>query len=98
MGFLQISDVVFNGIEKPWSANIKRGVLNLIQVNLQRRNVVTTPEESRYLNEIRPETSTNNMDFFRVMEVSPLNNNGTGEREIFVGFYPSPSEACVRGL
>jgi hypothetical protein len=32
-----ISNVVFDGIEEPWSANIKRGVLNMLQVNLHRR-------------------------------------------------------------
>jgi hypothetical protein len=32
-----ISDVVFDGREQPWSANIKRGVMNMLQVNLQQR-------------------------------------------------------------
>jgi hypothetical protein len=62
-----LTDVVFDGIEQPWSANIKRGALNLLQVNLQKRGLIESRGEALTYTE---ETSTPNMDFFRVMERS----------------------------
>ena len=35
-----VSDLVLDGQEKPWSANIKKGILNLLQVNLAKRNQI----------------------------------------------------------
>lgn len=65
-----ISDVVFEDFEQPWSANFKRSVLNLLQVNMQKRNPVNAPEESLSRNELRSEANSQNEneDFFRVME------------------------------
>jgi hypothetical protein len=57
-----ISDVVFDGAEQPWSANIKRGVLNLLQVNLQKHRQV---ESERFP---EAELSDKKSDFFRVTE------------------------------
>jgi hypothetical protein len=42
-----IKDVEFDRTEQPWSANIKRGVMNLLQVNLVKKNMITLVEPSR---------------------------------------------------
>jgi len=64
-----VHDVVFDAQEDPWSANIKRGVLNLLQVNLQQQRRVDTAEEVRLTN--NPRYSRNEdekTNFYRVME------------------------------
>lgn len=44
-----ISEVVFDGEEQPWSANIKRGILNTLQINLNKEQLVhEVPERLRY--------------------------------------------------
>jgi hypothetical protein len=62
-----ISDVVFEGIEEAWSANIKRGVLNMLQVNLFQHKATDLTEEALVNNRIM-KTETPEQDFFRVME------------------------------
>lgn len=62
-----ISDIVFDGIEQPWSANIKRGIFNLLQVNLGRQGQIQN-SETLNLNEFSSNTFSPQMDFFRVME------------------------------
>ena len=65
---MQISDIVFDGQEKPWSANIKRGVLNMLQVNLKQHGRTDLSEEQRLLNGAQePETLED--DFFACQEV-----------------------------
>jgi len=63
-----ITDIVFDGVEKPWSANIKRGVLNMLQVNVRREGKLSS-EEVLALNELRPvESEIPESGFFRVLE------------------------------
>jgi len=66
-----VHDVVFDQQEDPWSANIKRGVLNLLQVNLQQQRRVDTAEETRLTN-TRSSGSLENdkATFYRVMEAT----------------------------
>jgi hypothetical protein len=64
-----LTNVVFDGIEQPWSANIKRGALNLLQVNIQRRDLIETSAEALSFNEVRSDIQPNK-DFYRVMERS----------------------------
>jgi len=40
-----IKDLVFDGADAPWSVNIKRGVLNMIQVNLRKERRTDLTEE-----------------------------------------------------
>lgn len=62
-----VEDVVFDGQEQPWSANIKRGILNLLQVNLNKRNEINLSEEARLSNSI-PSTANEEFDFFTTQE------------------------------
>lgn len=39
-----IKDVEFDGAEEPWSANIKRGIMNMIQVNMKAKRRTDTGE------------------------------------------------------
>jgi len=61
-----VHDVVFERTEMPWSSNIKRGVLNLLQVNLKEHRRVDTSEEQRLSNIVRSEET--DASFFRSME------------------------------
>jgi len=59
-----INDIVFDGIEKPWSANIKRGILNLLQVNLKKHREIT----SDYRQQSLIGDLADKDDFYRVTE------------------------------
>jgi hypothetical protein len=61
-----IRNIMFDGEDQPWSANIKRGILNLLQVNLQKEHQMDIMEEDRLTNVYRSESEQPN--FFRVME------------------------------
>jgi len=63
-----VRDVEFDSKEDPWSANIKRGVLNLLQVNLQQHRRQDAPEESRLTNTRQRNEEDGQASFYRVME------------------------------
>lgn len=67
-----VHDVVFDSHEDPWSANIKRGVMNLLQVNLQQQRRLVTAEEARLNNNPRNNRGDENekSTFYRVMEAT----------------------------
>jgi hypothetical protein len=59
-----ISEVVFDGEEQPWSANIKRGILNTIQINLNKEQLVhEVPERLRYDVDVK-----DNIESFKTIE------------------------------
>jgi hypothetical protein len=60
-----IHDIVFDRSEESWSANIKRGVLNMLQVNLKEQSS-TDNTEMKLLNTI--DTDAKSPRFYRVME------------------------------
>jgi hypothetical protein len=62
-----IKDIVFDGEDQPWSTNIKRGILNLLQVNVQKQglNMEETFDKEPMSTVHR---STESEKFFRVME------------------------------
>jgi hypothetical protein len=68
-----IQNVVFDGEEQPWSANIKRGIINMLQVNLQQQHQ-TVDVLDQVLPNMRDTTSrmrdtTDDVNvFYRVME------------------------------
>ena len=62
-----ISDIVFDGSERPWSANIKRGVLNMLQVNLQQHGRTDRTDDAVLKNEI-VDTEDKGNDYFTAME------------------------------
>jgi len=64
-----VHDVVFDAQEDSWSANLKRGVLNMLQVNLQQQRRIDTAEETRLTNNPRYSRSEDDKsNFYRVME------------------------------
>lgn len=62
-----VKDIVFDGEEQPWSANIKRAVLNMIQVNLKQHGRTDLSEEQLLLNGPQ-EPISKEYDFFAVQE------------------------------
>ena len=62
-----IRDIVFDGSERPWSANIKRGVLNMLQVNLQQHGRTDRSDDAVLKNDI-VDTEDKRNDFFTAME------------------------------
>jgi hypothetical protein len=61
-----IHDIVFDRTEEAWSANIKRGVLNMLQVNLKEQSS-TDNTEMKLLNAIDTD-DRKSPRFYRVME------------------------------
>lgn len=66
-----IQNVVFDGEDQPWSANIKRGIINMLQVNIQQQHqtmdvldVLPNVETSRRLRDTTDDVNV----FYRVME------------------------------
>jgi hypothetical protein len=66
-----IQNVVFDGEEQPWSANIKRSIINMLQVNIQKQHqtldvvdVLPNVETSRRLRDTTDDVNV----FYRVME------------------------------
>lgn len=68
-----IHDIALEQGELPWSLNIKRGVLNMLQVNMKEKNRVET-EEHQVLNRLASddssEVSPKRSRYFRVHETS----------------------------
>jgi predicted RNA-binding protein with PUA domain len=63
-----VRDVEFDSREEPWSANVKRGVLNLLQVNLQQHRRVDAQEENRLTNMRGNTEEDGQATFYKVLE------------------------------
>lgn len=85
-----ISEVVFDRVEQPWSANIKRGILNMLQVNLNKQRRTDMTDEaliSRSVAEIQAQQNDKpEVDFYSVME-----NTIEGECETFYTITSQPA-------
>jgi len=61
-----VDNVVFDGEELPWSANVKRAIINMIQVNLHKqRRVDTSVDQLNSIDQLQ-----HNSESFTVMEPS----------------------------
>lgn len=60
-----ITEVTFDGEEQPWSANVKRAILNMIQLNLHKIRRVDRPSETDLALE---DSVEHDNEFFTVME------------------------------
>jgi hypothetical protein len=85
-----IRDLVFDGREKTWSANIKRGIVQMLQVNLKKHEATDLSEEAIVQNRIS-DTDTPNKDFFTVME-----KNIEGQCETMYTVTSQPCKRCNR--
>jgi hypothetical protein len=56
-----VSELVFDGEERAWSANIKKGIINMLQVNLAKKNQIKLSQEAHLLSRLPEQES---MDFF----------------------------------
>jgi isochorismate synthase EntC len=63
-----IRNLVLDGEDQPWSVNIKRGILNLLQVNIQKQGIMEESFEEERLTNVHRPTEIDNSKFFRVME------------------------------
>lgn len=84
-----IRNIHFEAEEQAWSSNIKRGVLNMLQVNLQRQGAIQT-EDMRLSNEIS--SQSNDDKFYRVLEKTV-----EGECEVLYTIEHEPSRRYDQG-
>lgn len=62
-----IENIELSGQDQPWSVNIKRGVLNLLQVNLQQQNQIQS-SQNQQVQQTQQEQQDGPLNSYRVME------------------------------
>ncbi|VDK56203.1 unnamed protein product [Anisakis simplex] len=86
-----VSEIEFDREDKPWSENIKRAILNLLQVNLKKNMRTDIREEQRVRDEIElreeREQRRERVDFFTVQEPTL-----EGDCEVFYTINEVPEE------
>jgi hypothetical protein len=82
-----IKDVEFDQTEQPWSANIKRGVLNLLQVNVEKKGEIENSQQLIKDNE-------NKLESFKVMEPTLEGECETQYTFVSMPCRPSPLRPC----